>query len=78
MNVLGVALGTVAGAVYSWFQFTEEVEKKALAAKSAETKVASAAVTPASTDIVHRHVAIGMPATSDASSAQPPAAQQQV
>jgi solute carrier family 35 protein len=28
MNIVGVALGTFAGAVYSWFQFTEDVSRK--------------------------------------------------
>ena len=72
MNVVGVAMGTVAGGVYSWFQFTEEVEKKeraAAAAKAAEhdAQLLLAPVAPISSsvegtaDISHRHhVAIGI------------------
>ena len=89
MNVFGVAIGTVAGAIYSWFQFTEEVEKKAATqAKAATAAAASGAAlpstvdsgAPATADVVHRHVAIGMPASgggADASLSTPATQQQQ-
>ena len=90
MNVFGVAIGTVAGAIYSWFQFTEEVEKKAVTQAKAAVAAATsgaATLTPAgdggatTADVVHRHVAIGMPASGGGGSTDaalsPPATQQQ-